>query len=115
MSSELTVWMDDPTLLRNYHLGELTEDKVDAVERRLLADDDYFELVEAVEGDLLTDCANGALSPREHARVMRGLASSPRGRARLSASRELAILSQERPILQQAKPLPFPTALFPSR
>jgi hypothetical protein len=106
--------MEDPNFLRDYLLGELTEEKVDAVERRLLADDDYFELVEAVEGDLLADCVNGALSPQEHARVVRGLASSPRGRARLTTSRELAILSRERPILP-AKPLPFPSYLVPTR
>jgi hypothetical protein len=115
MSSDLRVWMEDHNLLRNYLLGELTEEKVDAVERRLLADDDYFELVEAVEGDLLADCASGALSPREHARVMRGLASTPRGRARLGASRELAILSRERPILRpQPKPIPFPLPRKPA-
>jgi hypothetical protein len=106
--------MEDPNFLRDYLLGGLTEEKRNAVERRLLADDDYFELVEAVEGDLLADCANGALSPGEHARVMRSLASSPRGMARLTASRELAILSRERPILPP-RPIPFPVNLWPMR
>jgi len=114
MSTDLTVWMDDPVFLRSYLLNELTDEKRDAVEQRLLADDDFFELVEAVEGDLLVDCANGSLSPQEHARVMRGLASSPRGRARLTTSRELAIVTRERRIAP-ARLIPFPAQLPPTR
>jgi hypothetical protein len=117
MRSDLTAWMEDPNFLRDYLLGRLKDEKRDAVERRLLADDDYFELVEAMEGDLLADCASGALSPQDHARVMRTLASSPRGMARLTASRELAILSRERPIVhtrQSRQPIPFPAYLLPT-
>lgn len=113
MSSDMTAFMEDPDFLRKYLLGELAEEKVDAVERRLLADDGYFELVEAIEGELLADCARGSLSPRERERVMLGLASSPRGKTRLSNSRELVILTRERPI-PQPKPIPFPLPRKPA-
>jgi hypothetical protein len=118
MRSDLKASLENPDFLRKYLLGEVSDERADAVERRLLTDDDYFELVESVEGDLLDEAARGVLSPAEKARVMRRLASSPRGQARLTHSKELNILaarlSHTHP-MHQAKLIPFPLHLFTPR
>ncbi|HEX9945730.1 MAG TPA: hypothetical protein VGG03_27290 [Thermoanaerobaculia bacterium] len=74
----------DDELLRSYLLGELPEQEADRLERRLLEDDELFELGEALEADLLAACGRGELAPEERERVLRRLASSPQGRERLA-------------------------------
>lgn len=79
----------DDELLRGYLLGELPEDAADRLERRLLAEDELFELSEAVEADLLAACDRGELVPEERERVLQRLASSPQGRERLALAHSL--------------------------
>jgi len=83
----------DDQLLRSYLLGELPEEEADRLERRLLAEDELFELSEAVEADLLAACARGELAPAERERVQQRLASSPRGRERLALAHALNTLA----------------------
>jgi anti-sigma factor RsiW len=83
----------DDDLLRSYLLGELPEEEAEHLERRLLAEDELFELSEAVEADLLAACARGELAPAERERVQQRLASSPRGRERLALARALNTLA----------------------
>jgi hypothetical protein len=96
----------DPTddeLLRSYLLGELLEEEAERLERRLLAEDDLFELSEAVEADLLAACDRGELTVPERERVLQRLASSPSGRERLALARALNALAGRAP----AAVLPF--------
>ena len=79
----------DDELLRSYLLAELPDEEADRLERRLLADDELFELAEAVEADLLAACDRGELAPAERERVLQRLAASPRGRERLALARSL--------------------------
>ena len=79
----------DDMLLRSYLLGELREEEADRLERRLLQEDELFELAEAVEADLLAAAARGDLAPAERERVLQRLASSPQGRERLALARSL--------------------------
>lgn len=83
----------DDELLRSYLLGELPEQDADRLERRLLAEDDLFELAEAVEADLLAAVDRGGLAPEVRERVLRRLASSPQGRERLALARSLNVLA----------------------
>src|SRR5690349_19719285 len=101
----------DDELLRSYLLGELSGDKADGLERRLLTEDDLFELSEAIEADLLAEYAQGGLAPAERERVQQRLASSPQGRERLLLARSLGRLAGGDP---KAEVLPFgrPTAPF---
>jgi hypothetical protein len=80
---------EDEDLLRSYLLGELAGEASDVLERRLLADDDLFDLCEALETDLLAASARGELAPEERERVLRRLAASPQGRERLALARSL--------------------------
>lgn len=87
--------MKDDEILKQYLLGTLDEEQADDLEQRLLQEGDLFELAEAVEGDLLAAAVRGELSPAERGRVLRRLASSPRGRARLALIRDLVSLRRE--------------------
>ena len=102
----------DDELLRSYLLGELAEDKADALEERLLKEDELFELSEAMEADLLTEYVQGGLAPAERERVQRRLASSPQGRERLALARSLSRLAGSDP---KAAVLPFAQRDAPSR
>jgi hypothetical protein len=95
----------DDELLRSYLLGDLPEEDAERLERRLLAEDDLFDLAEAVEGDLLASLSRGELAPAEGERVLRKLASSPLGRERLALARSLNTVADE--TAQHEKVLPF--------
>jgi hypothetical protein len=104
----------DPTddeLLRGYLLGELPEEDAERLERRLLAEDDLFELSEAVEADLLAACARGELTAPERERVLERLAASPSGRGRLALARALNALagSPAATVLPFARPAATPS------
>jgi hypothetical protein len=95
----------DDRLLRSYLLGELPEPEADRLEERLLADDELFDLMEALEAELLADCSRGELAPAERERVLRRLASSPQGRERLALAGSLNKVADG--ISQQATVVPF--------
>jgi hypothetical protein len=99
----------DDELLRSYLLGELPEPQADHLEERLLADDELFDLMEALEAELLAACSRGELAPAERERVLRRLASSPQGRERLALAGSLNTLADGLSRDQTAKPsvLPF--------
>ncbi len=94
--------MSDDELVRQYLLGDLPGDEMEKVERRLLSDDDLFELAEAVEADVLDDYDRGELNPDQRQRVESYLAVSPEARLRLAVVQGLARTKPERRIL------PFP-------
>lgn len=97
--------MRDHELVRRFLLGELRETKTERVEKRLLEDDVFFDLCEAVEAELLEAAARGELAPAERDRVLKRLASSPQGRARLALARGLAELADGK---TRTEPLPAP-------
>jgi hypothetical protein len=92
-------------LLRRFLLGQLTENETEDVEKRLLEDDLLFELCKMIETELLDACARGELAPAERDRVLRRLASSPQGRARLALALDLASLAAGK---LSPEPLPPP-------
>lgn len=96
----------DEELVRSYLLGELPEEEAERTEGRLLAEDELFELAEAVEGDLLAAADRGELTPEEKARVEQRLAASPAGRERQALARSLNRAARPNPQTQD----PTPTA-----
>lgn len=108
--------MTDQDFLREYLLGELPEDKVAAIEQRLLEDDKLFDLAEAIEGDLLVACVRGELSPEERQRVLRRLAASPQGQARLALAQGLTTLADQEKRRLGGTVVPFrPRPALPTR
>jgi hypothetical protein len=106
----------DDRLLRSYLLGELPEPEADRLEERLLADDELFDLMEALEAELLADCSRGELAPAERERVLRRLASSPQGRERLALAGSLnkvadGVSQQATVVAFRSRPTP-PKAVF---
>ena len=85
--------IEDPETLRSYLLGTLSAEDTEAIELRLLEDNAFFELAEAVEGDLLAACVRGDLSSEDRDRVLRRLAVSPRGQSRLAIAEGLNALA----------------------
>jgi hypothetical protein len=103
----------DDELLRSYLLGKLPDEDADQLERRLLADDELFDLAEAVELDLLAAVDRGALTPEEREEVLRKLAASPRGRERLALARSLNLLAAEQAASSNVRPLAWRASAFP--
>lgn len=97
----------DDELVRSYLMGELPEPEADRLEERLLVEDELFDLMEALEAELLAACSRDELGPAERERVLSRLASSPQGRERLALAKALNMvadgLSKEAP----APVLPF--------
>jgi hypothetical protein len=94
----------DDELLRSYLLGRLPEEDAEGLERRLLAEDDLFDLAEAVELDLLAATDRGAFSPAEREQILQKLAASPRGRERLALARSLNALAADKARNSNVKP-----------
>jgi hypothetical protein len=102
----------DDQLLSSYLRGDLPEPEADVLERRLLAEDDLFDLLEALEAELLAAVSRGELPPEETEWVLKRLASSPRGRERLALVRSFNVLADELP---EPQPSPAPVVLMPQR
>lgn len=105
--------MRDDELLHRFLLGELAEDEAESLERRLLQEEELFELCEAIEGDLLAASARGELTPAESRRLLARATASPGGRARLATARSLVRLAEEAPAEPVPAPLPFRPAAAP--
>jgi hypothetical protein len=110
---------NDDDVLRWYLLGELDDDVAGTVEQRLLDDNDFFELAEAVEGDLLAAVAQGELSPAERERIIRRLARTRTGHARLALAQALTsfgtVTTVTHAMRTVATPLPFRRPEAPRR
>ncbi|HWX40843.1 MAG TPA: hypothetical protein VN345_06800, partial [Blastocatellia bacterium] len=73
----------------SYLLGELTGDKAEEFEQQYLADQDTFELLEAVEEELIEDYLRGALSPAERVLFERRYMSRPENQEKIEFARNL--------------------------
>lgn len=111
--------LHDDEILRSYLLGKLPDREVDGLEQRLLAEDELFELAEAVEADLLADASRGELTPEERRRVWHRLASSPQGRERYALAGDLNAAADEvlgsKPREAVVIPMPLPAQRRPHR
>jgi hypothetical protein len=103
MKGEREVYENEEERVRGYLLGELAEDEGDRLERLLLADDDLFDLAEAIEADLLEAFDRGELPAAQRERVALRLASTAAGRRKRALARALADLGEDR----SATVLPF--------
>jgi hypothetical protein len=109
----MTPELQDDELLRSYLLGKLPDADADTLERRLLAEDDLFDLAEAVELDLLAAVDRGAFTAEEKKEVLRKLAATTRGRERLAFARSLNALATENAGQSNVTPFVRRTRVFP--
>ena len=89
--------MTEPTddTLRGWLLGKLAPGEAEALEQRLIEDEEFAARLRAVENDLLDDLAQGALAGDERARAAAYFAATPKDRARLRIARALAAVGAE--------------------
>jgi hypothetical protein len=75
--------IDGEKAIRSYLLGELSEDERELLEKRLLADEGYFQQLLLIEQDLIDDYLVDELSPEERARFDGYFLSVPERRQQL--------------------------------
>lgn len=80
--------MDEQTL-RKYLLGEMSVKEQEDVELWLMSDGDAYDLVEAVEDDIIDDSLNGRLTPRELHQFTTHFLNAPERKKKLQFSRSL--------------------------
>ena len=67
----------DSESIRRYLLGELSEEELDAVELRMLTDEDYYQQVLIAEEELMHEFVNNELSAADRARFQKKVLSMP--------------------------------------
>lgn len=83
--------------LRRWLLHTLPADKAEALEQRLLTDEDFGEQLRAAETDLLDDYARGDLAPDENAAAAERFAATARDRMRVRIARAIARMTRRSP------------------
>jgi CHAT domain-containing protein len=80
----MTLRPEDRITIREYLLGNLAvEDQLERVEERLLTDDEYFEELEIVKGELIDEYVGGALTNAEQERFEQNFLTTPDRRRNL--------------------------------
>jgi hypothetical protein len=80
--------------LRRWLLHALPANEAEALEQRLLTDEDFGERLRAAETDLLDDYARGDLEPDESAAAAERFAATARDRMRVRIARALARITR---------------------
>lgn len=78
---------DHENLIRQYLLGELSEEEKARMEERLLTSDEFFEQMRAVEQDLIDEYVRGELSEMARAQFERQFLAAPEGRQSVEFAR----------------------------
>lgn len=79
----------ETTQIKNYLLGNLSAKTSAALEERLLTDDDFFELLQAEEDELIDQYLANELSPTERQQFEQIFLAAPARRERLSLAQTL--------------------------
>jgi hypothetical protein len=72
----------DQVRIREYLLGKLGEDEQEKIEERLMLEDDLFQELEIIKGELIEEYRDGELTSNERKSFENGFLSSPDGRQR---------------------------------
>lgn len=83
----------EENLIRRYLLGELSQNKQDEFEKRLLADPEFFRTSRIIEGELLDDYVLGVLSESDRISLESGLLMSAQQQRRVKLIRLLRLKS----------------------
>jgi hypothetical protein len=89
--------------LRAFLLGELPHDEAERLEHSLLSDDSLYELLLAIEEELIDEYLSGTLSGSQASSFLQYLESLPDGRKRIEFARELRIGLAAESITRPAK------------
>jgi len=86
----------DQARIRDYLLGKLTEDERETIEERLMVEDELFEELEILKGELIEEYHEGELTGKERKSFEHGFLSSPEGRQRQMFAVAIDTLEQHR-------------------
>jgi hypothetical protein len=87
----------DEAQIVSYLLGELPDEQRTVLEERFLQDEEYRELIRAVEDDLIDEYVRGELTPRQRELFERQFASRPRRTRKVELARALNRAFHEEP------------------
>src|ERR1051325_3474947 len=87
----MTLHSTDQTIIKQYLLGELSDDaQRQQVEQRLLTDDDFFQELEISEDELIDQYLAGTLTPAERRNFESHFLAAPERRRKLGFARALS-------------------------
>ena len=92
----------DQASIREYLLGRLNEAEQEQIEERLMVEDELFEELEILKGELIEEYREGDLTRNERETLESGFLSSPEGRQRQAFAVAVGCLGQR----QRSKPEP---------
>lgn len=84
----------DQASIREYLLGRLSEAEQEQIEERLMVEDDLFEELEILKGELIEEYRDGDLTRNERESFESGFLSSPEGRQRQAFAVAVGCLGQ---------------------
>ncbi|HKS40268.1 MAG TPA: tetratricopeptide repeat protein, partial [Blastocatellia bacterium] len=96
----------DEKIIRNHLLGNLTEEELSRAEQRLLADDDYFEMLTVIEEELIDDYVSGDLTGEDRKQFEAYFLSTPARREKLRFAQTLNEYAS-----RTDPPVPIPTPI----
>ena len=91
----------DQARIREYLLGQLSDEEQQQIEERLMVEDDLFEELEISKGELIEEYCAGELAPKEHNWFERHYLASPEGRQRYTFNVALGCLERPTPVPQR--------------
>src|SRR5215218_11355646 len=80
---------EDESLIRSYLLGGLDDAEQQAIEKRLLIDDDFYGHLLIIEDEMAYDYVRGSLPASERAQIEKSLLRTPGGRRTVSFNQAL--------------------------
>ena len=95
----------DQATIRAYLLGRLSPEEQEKIEERLMVEDDLFQELEILKGELIEEYRAGGLSEQEHQSFEHGFLASKEGRR----GQEFAVLIEG---LGCSSPVPQPLTLI---
>lgn len=79
----------DENIIRKHLLGTLTEEELSRAEEKLFADDDYFELLNVIEEELIDDYISGDMAEDDRKRFEAHFLSTPERHEKLKFAQTL--------------------------
>lgn len=97
----------DEKIIREHLLGKLTEEELSLAEKRLLTDDDYFELLTIMEDELIDEYINDDLTDEDRKRFEAFFLYTPERREKLRFAQTLKEYVSQATTAEEIKPAPI--------
>lgn len=102
----------DQASIRNYLLGNLSDDEQEKIEERLMVEDELFEELEISKGELIEEHRAGELTQKEQQWFARHFLASPEGIQREAFAAAIECLEHLENAPVHVKPVPAPAGFL---